>query len=434
MIKQLSMIGTALLFATADFGLAAVNKDVNGKRAGVESRVAVYIAIRADGKVGTGSKLDPFDASSPEKFDAIMRSVPANTTIRLGRGTFLTNGFQDYSLARKGFNLKKGWRIVGAGRETTIVKLMSLTDRPPDSKPYSGAVFDGGYATDTSNSLVANLTIDCNASGLSEDAVNGTDYKINGVNLQGNNCTIRNVHLIHAYGKRSAGHECFSLSISGYYDGSAWQPSYNAVIEDCLVDQSTHDYGGAIVLYNHPSSFITGVMRNNLVKNWNGTAAFGSIGRNVVIERNTAIDCTNFYYGDSGGQTDLVVRGNILRRINQHAFFFVPAFPDASAHHVLIENNRIVFKSTNKGYPALLAVNGKVAGRASDFVLRNNRVTVDPTSDVPGFYSYYLDHVNDVSVYGNSYTRAPLTHADRDVTNLRANDITLKSQNNILTK
>lgn len=59
----------------------------------------VWIAIRvdqlipkADGTAGDGTQGDPYDGSTPDRFDAAMRAAPANAKINLGPGTFPTRG------------------------------------------------------------------------------------------------------------------------------------------------------------------------------------------------------------------------------------------------------------------------------------------------------------------------------------------------------
>ena len=61
-------------------------------------RINIWIAYRTDGVAGSGTQNDPYDGSSTAtKFDAIMNSLAANTTVHLGPTTstnpFLTTGF-----------------------------------------------------------------------------------------------------------------------------------------------------------------------------------------------------------------------------------------------------------------------------------------------------------------------------------------------------
>src|SRR5207302_5726022 len=73
------------------------------------------------GRAGTGTNADPYDGSTANKLDTILCSIPAYTRIHLGPGTFLTTGSFGYNETR-GYYLKPGWKINGAGKELTTVK------------------------------------------------------------------------------------------------------------------------------------------------------------------------------------------------------------------------------------------------------------------------------------------------------------------------
>jgi hypothetical protein len=64
-----------------------------------EPRREIWIAARSDappahvdGTAGAGARSDPFDGSTPDRFDAAMRSSPANARIHIGPGSFPTRG------------------------------------------------------------------------------------------------------------------------------------------------------------------------------------------------------------------------------------------------------------------------------------------------------------------------------------------------------
>jgi len=52
----------------------------------------IWVAIRTDGAAGSGTRDDPFDGSTPDSFDAVMRSAPENARILFGPGVFSTRG------------------------------------------------------------------------------------------------------------------------------------------------------------------------------------------------------------------------------------------------------------------------------------------------------------------------------------------------------
>jgi len=64
---------------------------INGTTFGTQLG-SVYISIRTDGQVGTGTILDPYDGSTSDRFDSIMTAIPEYTQVFLGAGTFPTRG------------------------------------------------------------------------------------------------------------------------------------------------------------------------------------------------------------------------------------------------------------------------------------------------------------------------------------------------------
>jgi hypothetical protein len=74
----------------------------------------VYLSVRTDGHEGTGAIMDPYNASTQEKFDALFKSFGPNTAIHLGPGTYHTRGAAI-------FEVKPYWKIRGAGYEVTRI-------------------------------------------------------------------------------------------------------------------------------------------------------------------------------------------------------------------------------------------------------------------------------------------------------------------------
>jgi hypothetical protein len=79
----------------------------------------VWLAVRTDGKAGTGTAEDPFNcagstpALAATAFDTLMASFPTYTKINLGIGTF-------YTSIGKTWYIQKGWTIEGCGDATVI--------------------------------------------------------------------------------------------------------------------------------------------------------------------------------------------------------------------------------------------------------------------------------------------------------------------------
>lgn len=55
-------------------------------------RTNIWIAVRTDGRAGSGTLNDPYDGSTATKFDAVMSSLSQYTRVHLGPGTFQTTG------------------------------------------------------------------------------------------------------------------------------------------------------------------------------------------------------------------------------------------------------------------------------------------------------------------------------------------------------
>jgi len=55
--------------------------------------IEVWVALRGDGMSGSGTEDDPYDASTPGRFDYQLNSFPPKTTVHLGAGTFQTQGY-----------------------------------------------------------------------------------------------------------------------------------------------------------------------------------------------------------------------------------------------------------------------------------------------------------------------------------------------------
>ena len=157
----------------------------------------VYIALR-NGNDGSGSSMaNARDGSTVSAFDTILRCYSEGCTERqnsgkavaktenlivcLGPGTFSTLGSYDYLIAiphknPAGFTIGKGWKIHGAGKDKTVVKLsdyLPITDpRNLQNMPVNsgiGLVF-GTNSDNASGIEISDLTIDGNYPDLKSRA------------------------------------------------------------------------------------------------------------------------------------------------------------------------------------------------------------------------------------------------------------------------
>jgi hypothetical protein len=83
-----------------------------------------FVAVRTDLMRGSGSISDPWDGSTAERFDEVMREhVSPGTRVHLGPGEFKTTGFSPGFPVLAGWQAQKEVAIVGSGIESTKITL-----------------------------------------------------------------------------------------------------------------------------------------------------------------------------------------------------------------------------------------------------------------------------------------------------------------------
>ena len=254
----------------------------------------VYIALR-NGQDGSGSSMsDARDGSTVTAFDTILRcysegctdsqnpkkSVPKteNLTVCLGPGTFSTLGAYDYLIAiphtnPAGFTIGKGWKIHGAGKDKTVVKLsdyLPITDaKNLQHMPVNsgiGLVF--GTNSDSASGIeISDLTIDGNYPELKSRArQNGvTALTLEVIHLRSDlgGHRIHDVNVVNAaaeIGAINARWEAFPIWILSVDRSKPGQDRDN-IIENVSMKQSVCLVCTAICVAN-----ATAEVRNNLVE------------------------------------------------------------------------------------------------------------------------------------------------------------------------
>ena len=170
------------------------------------------------GNPGSGTICDPYDGSTQILFDKLMASFPPNTTVRLGPGTFLTNG------SSGGWTPKSGWRIIGSGFDDTILKLVNAT---------SASALTTAIGADSASFLncfeALDFTIDCNVGGQS-----GTAVACGGISISGTHIYIHRIRVIN-FGTQTASVKGGAILI-GNADPSTPE-AFDCVIEECIIEQ-----------------------------------------------------------------------------------------------------------------------------------------------------------------------------------------------------
>ncbi|HEV2964037.1 MAG TPA: hypothetical protein VG649_19580 [Candidatus Angelobacter sp.] len=137
-------------------------------------------SAKANHSDGSGKLNDPYDGSTAEKFDAILRSRSEsnqqNLIVCIGPGTFQTEGTYDFVVnlphkTARGFTLNKNWKVHGAGADRTILKLINFFPNPPGGARGTGvgAVFST-HDDAASGIEISDLSIDDNYSELKTKA------------------------------------------------------------------------------------------------------------------------------------------------------------------------------------------------------------------------------------------------------------------------
>jgi hypothetical protein len=187
----------------------------------LEAQTTLYLRIRTDGYVGSGTADDPYDCSSPAKYDAVLAKYPQNTTFLYWPGTFQTRGWFFRSRTSAGTNCKH----IGAGVDQTIIQLVGSSDR----NNGDGIIFGTDYDKTCDGFEIHNLTLDCNAYGNPE-FTNGLGA-VAAINISGSNILIQNVKIIN-FGSSAVHHECFVVYI---YPSTPlkWRTFNNITVDNC---------------------------------------------------------------------------------------------------------------------------------------------------------------------------------------------------------
>jgi hypothetical protein len=172
---------------------------------------------------------DPFDASSPSLFAAVMNSFGENTTIHLGPGIFQTFGFND-DAESIGWAPRSGQRLLGAGMNATVLKVVGATF----TRVLTNAIGNEGHDSRPfiSGFEVSDLTIDCNMR-----AHQGTGVAIGALKLHAERFRGRRVQMVDFCTEGGADKqvECFVAATGG---ASQFRDVYDSIFEDCLVHRA----------------------------------------------------------------------------------------------------------------------------------------------------------------------------------------------------
>ena len=197
---------------------------------------SIYIGYRNDGLSGSGTILDPYDGSSAEKFDGVLRRYriagSQSLDVNILPGEYQTRGTYDYYnygglIHTYGWSALAGWRIRGSGTNSTRLKLTGSVDCVYSGSTYSlltSCVISSYHFENTPNIEVCDLTIDGNYTQISESIRNsyGIGINVNAITLKGNSSYVHNVRVLNVAANN--GYEGFPVNLtqqvgSGLNDG-----------------------------------------------------------------------------------------------------------------------------------------------------------------------------------------------------------------------
>ena len=250
-------------------GLPEVSQEC-GPDAPPKDYTRIFIALRRDAKPGTGQADDPFDGSSAQKFDSLLRTRSEanqrNLIVCIGPGTFQTEGTADFVVnlphrSARGFTVNKNWKIHGAGMDRTTLQLAYFQPNPQGAPVGTGVgVVFSTHDDGSSGVEISDLTIDDNYSYLKHLAQESRIPQINldAIHLRsddGGNFVHR-VHVEHAAGEIT---EAFPVLIQSVNR----RRSVDNVVEYVTFSGWSGGHCTAIALGN-----AVGEVRNNVVNGY----------------------------------------------------------------------------------------------------------------------------------------------------------------------
>jgi hypothetical protein len=283
------------------------NPDCGGPVPGGYTRI--FIAFRNDGKSGAGTASDPFDGSTAEKFDTLLRSRSeagvTHLVVCLGPSTFQTEGSRDYVLGeghhdRKqlaGFTVNQGWKIHGVGIDQTILQLADLYFDPTGK--YFGEEMITTYDLNSYGVEISDLTLDANFPQLK--ARYKTKLELQAIFLQSNRGEhwIHDIHVMNVAGELA---EDFPVEIGSPAPSAS--ASTGNVVEHVTLDH----WGGGECTAIAVGNSVSEIRYNTVVGYWSGYGGWQI--SNVHFHDNQAIDTVYGFNIDSLYNSGVVISHN----------------------------------------------------------------------------------------------------------------------------
>jgi hypothetical protein len=358
----------------------------------------IWLAVRQDGRDGVGTATDPRDASTAEKFDAIIGGSRPNTEFHLYPGIYETYG---YDVAGTRTNeVKQYSSFIGSGMDSTIIRLRPDTTASIGIVYVLAGVVTGNHPTGEKINF-ENFTVDANAQNVNPN------YTVQSIHSAANNSRFVNLRSIHNRGTTNA--ECFPFvnggtncltsrcivtdPVLGSGGISAFGASYNGTVENCYVD-------GAYIINAAYTIYEGATLRGNrATRVFDGAYADTAPISSCIVENNHFFDVARGVYIDcsTGPFTNIIVSGNLITlRTNANSFVNVSSAGLFYSQNVTVRDN-VLDWATEPASQARAAfsfagtVNLKVTGNR---VANSNMVgsyTSFPNTNVQFFNNRTLD-------------------------------------------
>jgi hypothetical protein len=357
----------------------------------------IWIAVRTDGLPGSGTQTDPFDGSTPQKFDAVMFNY--YWTYNLGVHLSGSGPFRTY--VNHQWAARPGWVISGDGMYATTLQMTG--NIAGMHNPLTCISSDPNIATD--NVTIRDLTIDCNWDELSTTADTGTggekNAKTEAIMLWGSNNLIDHVRSINSYGSWANRGEQFAIALGAPYNSDGT----NNVIQFCRAEQPHGNYGNPFsltgwapyVIANSKVLSCTGVGVNSGTHAGftSGGVNFGGV-KNCVIDSNTFIDCYGVAYSDTGSCDGLQITNNVVTRGWNAVGLGSPTLPK---QNITISGNSFSIQNRNLGANGGITI---AEVPVTNLTISNNSILTD-TSGLGwlSFWGVTAQSVNNATITDN---------------------------------
>ena len=247
--------------------------------------------------------------------------------IRLGPGTFQTNGYAD-AIATGGWQPRPGMKIAGSGVDVTILQVAgSSSGTAAHLYAIGHAVSPGGRPNLLDYFEVCDLTIDCNLAGST-----GASIASGAVRVMGNHGKIRRIKVID-WGTKITTNPCFVISAVTASD-TGWVEDCG--IEECIAIGPGSSASGSPITIFHAG----GTDSPPAVPQAYGVAPYI---RNCFADSGQSFPFSYEFHGLSlGWCKGGIAEGNQLHNVT-YGLFQEPT----NAQDIIVRNNW--FKNVNKG-------------------------------------------------------------------------------------